>query len=104
MCCVCRAWCSSQAVCLQAEDPVPSRFHWPLYCHIRINAHQVRPYLRGNNVKLGINQRDDAINILPYCHKGRGNEISIHATDKGTYVLLVCIARRRNMPQVKVMR
>jgi hypothetical protein len=91
-------------MCLQLEDAVPMRFHWPLYCNLRVNEHQVRPYLRGNNIKLGINQRDEALDLLPFCQRGRGNQISISAMDKGSFVLLVCIARRRSMPQVKVRR
>ena len=89
-------------MCLQLEDTVPMRFHWPQYCQLMVNGHQVRPYLRGGSIKLGINQRDEAVDLLPYCQRGRGNEIRISGMDKGSYVLLVCIARRRSMQQVKV--
>ncbi len=54
---------AAQVVCLQLDDPVQWRWHWPLSVDLRINGTPYRVYSRSSSVKLGTNQRDEAANI-----------------------------------------
>ncbi|GFH21597.1 uncharacterized protein HaLaN_18938, partial [Haematococcus lacustris] len=52
-----------QALCLQLNDPVPFRFHWPTGAELKVGQNQYRVYGRQPHLKLGVNQRDEAANI-----------------------------------------
>ncbi len=60
----------AQLWCLQLNDPVPFRCHWPMGCDLRINNAQYRVYGRTPSAKLGANQRDDPASIAIMCHTG----------------------------------
>ncbi len=45
------------------HDEVPFRYHWPRHVDLRVNNMQYRPYTRAQNVKMGINQRDEPASI-----------------------------------------
>ena len=60
--CVCM-----QAMCLQLDDSVPFRYHWPQMADLRVNGVQYRVYGRNPSNKLGANQRDEPANIGMLC-------------------------------------
>lgn len=57
-----------QITCLQLDDPVQCRVHWPMYCDLRINTMQYNATGRSSSTKLGANQRDEPANITALCH------------------------------------
>ncbi|GAX74030.1 hypothetical protein CEUSTIGMA_g1480.t1 [Chlamydomonas eustigma] len=91
-----------QVVCLQLDDPVKFRWHWPLLADLRVNDKQYRVYSRSSSTKLGTNQRDEAANIGIMCTTGRG-KISLTCGDNRAFVMGVQFARRRSLEDVKGM-
>lgn len=59
-------------MCLQLNDTVPFRYHWPTASDLRVNNMQYRVYSRAAHLKLGANQRDEAANIGILCQPGVG--------------------------------
>ncbi len=60
-----------QVVCIQLDDTVQFRWHWPLMSDLRINGQSYRVYSRTANTKIGNNQRDDVANIGIMCSSGK---------------------------------
>lgn len=52
-----------QVHCLQLNDSVTNRFHWPLACTLSVNSIAYRVYGRNSGTKLGANARDEPANI-----------------------------------------
>lgn len=52
-----------QLACLQLNDPVPFRFHWPLAVNLSVNGVPYRVYSRAPGQKLGTNARDEPASI-----------------------------------------
>ncbi|EFN55528.1 hypothetical protein CHLNCDRAFT_52345 [Chlorella variabilis] len=91
-----------QVGCLLVGDEVAERYHWPKHMDLKINNMPHRPYARSLNAKMGINQRDDVASIGTMVVRGR-NTLSLSAPDSGTWVLMMHLARRRTMEQVKAL-
>lgn len=91
-----------QLGCILLEDSVPVRYHWPRNVTLRVNTMQCRAYSRSATTKMGINQRDDAVNCSALCLRGR-NSIDITAIENGTWVLFTQLATKRTLEQVKAM-
>ncbi len=61
---------SLQLACLQLNDALSFRFHWPLNTNLEVNGVQYRVYSRNNTQKLGANGRDEPANISTLCAPG----------------------------------
>ncbi|GIL47263.1 hypothetical protein Vafri_4124 [Volvox africanus] len=106
-----------QLVCLQMNDPVPFRFHWPLLADLRVNTVQYRVYSRNSTQKLGANARDEPANIgqlwssasgvVRRCppHSGCSAPGRFHlvmqCADNSAYAMVVLLMRRRSAEEVK---
>jgi hypothetical protein len=58
----------AQAFCLQLDDPVPFRFHWPTKASLLVKAPHIEPQRinptgRGSTSKLGLNTRDQPYDL-----------------------------------------
>ena len=89
-------------MCLQLEDEVVCRMHWPKNVQMRVNNMSIKPYARGVGSDMGINQRDNVVDITRMLCQGR-NSISITAVHSGTWVLRVVIADRLKLEEIKPM-
>lgn len=91
-----------QVSCIQVEDEIPLRFHWPRNIMFRTNSIQYRPYGRNSSSSLGPNQRDSAADISNLCLRGR-NSVEVNCTDAKSWLLLIQRAKRRSLESVKKM-
>lgn len=91
-----------QVACIQVEDEVSFRFHWPKNIVFRTNSIQYRPYGRNSGSSLGLNQRDSAADISNLCLRGR-NSVEVTCHDTGSWLLLIQRAKRRSLEGVKKM-
>ncbi|KAG2484222.1 hypothetical protein HYH03_016957 [Edaphochlamys debaryana] len=91
-----------QLVCLQLNDPVAFRLHWPLGAALEVNGVQYRVYSRNSTQKLGANGRDEPANIGLLCNTGR-SRLTMTCTDNQPYVLLALLMRRRSAEEVRAL-
>ena len=89
-------------MCLQLEDEVPCRMHWPKNVQMRVNNMSIKPYARGVGSEMGINQRDNVVDITRMLCQGR-NSVNITAVHAGTWVLRIVIADRQGSEEMKPM-
>ncbi|EFJ51003.1 hypothetical protein VOLCADRAFT_88201, partial [Volvox carteri f. nagariensis] len=89
--------------CLQLNDPVPYRFHWPLGADLRINNVQYRVYSRNSTQKLGANGRDEPANIGQLWSSAAGGRfhVTMQCTDSSVYVMVVLLVKRRSCEEVQ---
>ncbi|WIA09682.1 hypothetical protein OEZ85_009068 [Tetradesmus obliquus] len=104
-----------QAFCLQLDDPVPFRFHWPMAANLTWSGsgtllQQTVPACRRGHVKLGTNQRDEpydlaaAVRGFPTSHGPCTVSIELrYAEPEPHYIFMVAIMRRRTREQVKAL-
>lgn len=86
--------------CVLLQDAVPCRIHWPRHVSISLNGMPLRPYLRSTQVEMGINQRDQSLDISDKACSGR-NVLTVQGTENGTWVLFLHWGKRRSSEQVK---
>ena len=55
--------CGCQIVCLQLDDPVQFRYHWPINCKLAVNGKSFRVYARHADNKVTVGQRDEPADI-----------------------------------------
>lgn len=89
-------------MCLQLEDAVTCRMHWPKNVQMRVNNMSIKPYARGVGSEMGINQRDNVVDITRMLCQGR-NSVNITAVHAGTWVIRVVIADRLGLEEIKPM-
>jgi hypothetical protein len=88
--------------CLLLEDEVQCRMHWPKNIQLRVNNMGIKPYARGVGSEMGINQRDNVLDITRMLCQGR-NSVNISAVHCGTWVVRICIADRLGLEEIKPM-
>eukprot|EP00798_Chlamydomonas_sp_ICE-L_P025202 gene25202-10843_t len=88
-----------QVACLQLDDTVPFRVHWPLNADLSVNSMQYRPYSRSRALKIGANQRDEAANINLLV-KAVNNRLSIQCADGRLFVLMLQLSKKRTPAEV----
>lgn len=86
--------------CLQLEDEIPCRMHWPKNVQMRVNNMSIKPYARGVGSEMGINQRDNVVDITRMLCQGR-NSVTVMAVHSGTWVLRIVIADRLGLEDIK---
>eukprot|EP00882_Tetradesmus_deserticola_P022074 GHRQ01023957.1.p1 GENE.GHRQ01023957.1~~GHRQ01023957.1.p1 ORF type:complete len:385 (+),score=158.89 GHRQ01023957.1:417-1571(+) len=78
-----------QALCLQLDDPVQFRFHWPMNASVTIHAPQfyqkVNATRRGQSSKLGPNQRDEPLDLTAALQPAIGvsHQVGVSYPDAG---------------------
>ncbi|KAF6256419.1 hypothetical protein COO60DRAFT_110528 [Scenedesmus sp. NREL 46B-D3] len=105
-----------QALCLQLDDPVPFRFHWPVNSSVTIHAphlaQKVNATRRGQMSKLGPNQRDEPFDLTAAVQPAVGVstqcpwQLSVELTynePEPHYLFMVAIMRQRTREQVKAL-
>lgn len=88
--------------CLNLEDGIYTRMHWPRNISLRVNNLNVKPYVRGPSTELGINQRDSPVDITRLVVNGH-NSIRVSAVDNGTWVVRISISEKQTKDTVKSM-
>ena len=89
-----------RVACLQLDDEVPLRYHWPRHAELRWNSLPYRRlHPRRPEASLGVNQRDEPASVAPLCVRGR-NSVTLVAADAGAFVLLLQRCRRRSTAEV----
>lgn len=85
--------------CLNLEDEIHARMHWPKNISVRVNNLHVKPYMRGPSTELGINQRDSPVDVTRLVVSGH-NSIRIAAVDNGTWVVRISISEKKSKETV----
>lgn len=83
-----------QVSCLQIDDSVAFRQHWPLQADLRINSNTYRVTARGGGTKLGANQRDEAASITNLVMPGR-NKLQLSCADNRQFMFSIQVRPRR---------
>jgi hypothetical protein len=77
---------------LELDDPVPFRFHWPLNSVLTVNTAyehaQIKATNRGPSCKLGLNQRDEPVELTKFVQMPAGTTTQVRLT---MTVLQACV-------------
>lgn len=77
-----------QVMCMQLDDPVQFRFHWPVNCKLTVNGKDFRVYPRHADNKITEGQRDEPADISKLVVLER-NRVEISCQDDSQYVFCI---------------
>lgn len=78
-----------QIVCMQLDDPVRFRYHWPINCRLLVNQREFRVYPRHADNKVTDGLRDDPADISRLVAPGKNTVDLCYHGDLCTYVFFV---------------
>jgi len=89
-----------QVMCMQLDDPVQFRFHWPVNCKLSINQKDFRVYPRHADNKVTEGQRDEPADISKLILVGK-NRIELSCQDANQFIF--CIQIVTPIPKERVL-
>ena len=90
-----------QIACVMIDDPVVARLHWPFTASVRVNQAPLAVMYRQPGNALGKAGRDPVVEV-PFALLSLGqNALFVSCNDKRAFSVVVRIARRRTIDQVK---
>ena len=90
-----------QIACVMIDDPVVARLHWPFTASVRVNQAPLAVMYRQPGNALGKAGRDPVVEV-PFALLSLGqNALFVSCNDKRAFSVVVRVARRRTIDQVK---
>ena len=90
-----------QIACVMIDDPVVARLHWPFTASVRVNQAPLAVMYRQPGNALGKAGRDPVVEV-PFALLTVGqNALFVSCNDKRAFSVVIRVARRRTLDQVK---
>ena len=90
-----------QIACVMIDDPVVARLHWPFTASVRVNQAPLAVMYRQPGNALGKAGRDPVVEV-PFALLTVGqNALFVSCNDKRAFSIVIRVARRRTLDQVK---
>ena len=90
-----------QIACVLMDDPVPARLHWPFLANLRVNGRPLPVMYRQSTSPMGKAGRDPPVAVPPESFSTGNNTLTIQAQDVRPFSVLVRVAKRRTLDEVK---